>query len=103
MAVATGACVSPTLKECSAESAKEDITTSPSVKVSIFKDKVKGALSRIISISLHSQSIYLCHRKPTNNGLYFVNNWCISALKLLESVFGCRWPGLQLDKLRLNF
>ena len=29
----------------------------------------KGALSRIISISLNSQNIYKCHKKPTNNGL----------------------------------
>ena len=32
----------------------------------------KGALSRIINISLNSQNIYLCHRKPTNNGLFLL-------------------------------
>ena len=34
--------------------------------------EVKGALSRIISISLNSQNIYLCRRKPTNNGLFLL-------------------------------
>ena len=32
----------------------------------------QGALSRISSISLNSQNIYLCHRKPTNNGLFLL-------------------------------
>ena len=37
------------------------------------KEKVfKGVLSRIISISLESQNKYLCHRKPTNNGLFLL-------------------------------
>ena len=30
----------------------------------------KGALSRIFSIYLNSQNIYLCREKPTNNGLF---------------------------------
>ena len=30
---------------------------------------VKGALSQIFSISLNSQNIDLCYRKPKNNGL----------------------------------
>ena len=33
---------------------------------------LEGALSRIISISLKSQNIYLCHRKPTNNDLFLL-------------------------------
>ena len=33
---------------------------------------VKGALLRIISISLNSQNIYLCHRKPTNIGPFLL-------------------------------
>ena len=33
---------------------------------------IKGVLSRITSISLKSQDIYLCHRKPTNNGLFLL-------------------------------
>ena len=33
---------------------------------------LQGALSRIFSISLNSQNIYLCHRKPTNNGLFLL-------------------------------
>ena len=32
----------------------------------------KGALSRIISVSLRSQNAYLCHGKPTNNGLFLL-------------------------------
>ena len=32
----------------------------------------KGALSRIINISFNSQNIYLCHRKPTNDGLFLL-------------------------------
>ena len=35
-------------------------------------NRVKGALSRIISIFLNSQNIYLCHRKPTNNSLFLL-------------------------------
>ena len=37
-----------------------------------IKGSIKGVLSWIISISLNSQNIYLCYRKPTNNGLYLL-------------------------------
>ena len=33
---------------------------------------LKWALSQIISISLNSQNIYFCHRKPTNSGLFLL-------------------------------
>ena len=36
---------------------------------------IKGALSRILTITLNSQTIYLCHRKPTNNGLFLLVCW----------------------------
>ena len=58
--------------------------------------RFRGALSRIVNVSLNSQNIYLCHRKPTNDGLFFVNNCYVSMLKLLASVFGCRWRGWKL-------
>ena len=66
----------------------------------------KGVLSRIISISLKSQNIYLSHRKSTNNGLFFVTNCYISMLELLANVFGCRWPGwkrIATWKIEANF
>ena len=34
--------------------------------------RFKGALSWIISISLNCQNIYLCQRKPTNDGLFLL-------------------------------
>ena len=55
--------------------------------------RIKETLSRIFSFSLNNQNTYLCRRKPTNNGSFFVNNCYISPRKLLASVFGCRWPG----------
>ena len=33
---------------------------------------LKGALSRISGIYLNSQNIYLCRRKPTNDGLFSI-------------------------------
>ena len=32
----------------------------------------KGALSRRFSTSLNNQNMYLCRRKPTNNGLFLL-------------------------------
>ena len=55
----------------------------------------KGALSRIISVSLRIQNAYLCHGKPTNNGLFLLTI-AISMQEQLASVFGCRWPVWKL-------
>ena len=52
--------------------------------------------------------MYLCHRKPTNNGLFLLTLICY--IEYAETVSKCLWAadgqdgnGLQLEKLRLNF
>ena len=64
------------------------------------------ALSRIISISLNSQNIYLCRRKPTNNGLFLLTIAILvprNFSQLSLAADGQDGNGLQLEKLRLNF
>ena len=53
-------------------------------KIHGYNCLLKGAQSRIISISLKSQNIYLCHRKPTNNGLFLLT---IAILKIEAKLF----------------
>ena len=56
--------------------------------------RFKGALSRISSISLNMQPKYIfVSRETYTQWPSFVNNCYISTLKLLASVFGCRWRG----------
>ena len=52
---------------------------------------LKGALSRIIRISLNSQNVYLFHRKPTNNGLFLLT---------IETVSKCHW--LQMARMETD-
>ena len=33
---------------------------------------LKGALSQILSMSVNSENIYLCRRKPTNSSLFLL-------------------------------
>ena len=64
------------------------------VKVSCFTDSVttsfKVDLPWIFCISLNSQKICLCHRKPENDGPVVVTIAIFSVLQLLTIVFGCR-------------
>ena len=45
------------------------------------------------SISLNIQNFYLCRCKPKNSGPILINNFHMSAVKLLRSAFGYRWTG----------
>ena len=60
--------------------------------------RFKGALSRIFSISLNSQNVYLCRAKPKNLNLFLLP----SAFFVSLAADGKDGNGLQL-KFRLNF
>ena len=53
---------------------------------------LKGALSRIFSISFKEPQYDLCRGKPKSVP-FLLTSAVFSALKLLATVCGCRWPG----------
>ena len=63
-----------------------------------IKYLLKEALSRIINISLNSQNIHLCHRKPANNGLFLL---AIAILvNYAKTVSKCLW--LQMARMETD-
>ena len=54
--------------------------------------------------SLNSQNLYLCHRKPKNNGPFLLKIAVLEHFNCQQaSLDGSDGNGLQLEKLRLNF